>query len=138
MEILINAENLILGRFASYAAKQALLGNKVNVVNCEKAIVTGKRKTLIKHYKEKYERGDALKGPFLPRVPDKLVRRVIRGMLPHRQYKGKTAFKLIKCYIGVPEELKNKKPINLKDMGIDKLKNLNYITIKEVSKSLGR
>ena len=31
--MIINAENLIIGRLASYAAKQALLGEQVDIIN---------------------------------------------------------------------------------------------------------
>jgi len=36
MKITINAENQVLGRLATYAAKQALLGNTIVVINSEK------------------------------------------------------------------------------------------------------
>ena len=39
--MIINAENLILGRMTTYAAKKALQGEEVDIVNCEKAIITG-------------------------------------------------------------------------------------------------
>ena len=39
--MIINADNLVLGRMAAIAAKQALLGEDVRIVNCEKAIITG-------------------------------------------------------------------------------------------------
>ena len=39
----IDADNLILGRMATTAAKSALAGENVVIVNCEKAIVTGKK-----------------------------------------------------------------------------------------------
>ncbi len=45
-KIIINAENGSFGRVASFAAKQALLGNEVTVVNSEKAIITGNKKML--------------------------------------------------------------------------------------------
>ena len=39
--IVIDATDLLLGRFAGYAAKQALLGKEIRVINCEKAVVSG-------------------------------------------------------------------------------------------------
>ena len=38
-----NGEGMILGRLAAIAAKEALLGEEVKVVNCEKVIISGKR-----------------------------------------------------------------------------------------------
>ena len=36
----IDATNLILGRLASYAAKKAQLGENVDIINCEAAVIT--------------------------------------------------------------------------------------------------
>ncbi len=44
--MIINADNLIIGRIASFAAKKALLGEKVVIVNSEEAVMTGKKKRL--------------------------------------------------------------------------------------------
>jgi len=39
--MIVDASNMILGRMVSYVAKKALLGEKVDIVNCEKAVITG-------------------------------------------------------------------------------------------------
>ncbi len=134
--IIINAKDLIVGRLASYAAKQALLGKKVDIINCEQAIISGKREFLVSHHKQKFLRGNVFKGPFLSRSPDRVVRRIIRGMLPYKQYRGINAFRNVMCYIGIPESFKDKKPITLKKADISKLSNLNYITIRQLTKVL--
>ena len=38
-----NGENMLLGRLASRVAKDALLGEEVKVINCDKVIVSGKK-----------------------------------------------------------------------------------------------
>ena len=53
---IIDASGLILGRLASYAAKLALSGEKITVVNCEKAVISGARKKLFAHYLHKRSR----------------------------------------------------------------------------------
>ena len=78
--MIINGENLILGRLATYTAKQALLGEKIDIINSEKIVITGKKKDLIKRYKQRAEKGNPLKGPFFPKMPDRFVRRAIRTM----------------------------------------------------------
>ena len=134
--IIIDAKDSIAGRLASYAAKQALIGKKVDIVNCELAIVTGKKKFLIDKYKRKLGRGNVFKGPFISRSPDRLFRRMVRGMLPYKNYRGKIAFKSVMCYNTVPETLKEKKSIILKDAHLSKLSNINYMTIKNLTKLL--
>lgn len=136
--MIINAENSILGRLATYAAKQALLGEKIIVVNCEKAIITGNRKEILNDFKEKLARGNPFKGPFYPRRSDMIVRRTIRGMLPRKKARGRDAYKNVMCYLSVPENLKNEKMISLDNANINKLKTLKYLPLKEISRVFGK
>src|SRR3990167_9129592 len=116
--IIIDAKNLIVGRFATVAEKQALLGQEIAIVNCEHAYITGTKKRIINEYKRKRAMGTWATGPFYHRQPDRLVRRMIRGMLPHKQPKGKSAYGRIMCYIGVPIELQEQKAITLENAHI--------------------
>ena len=134
--MIINAENLILGRTASYVAKQALLGEEINIINSEKTVLTGKKQEILKKYEIKVERGNPFKGPYFSRTPDKILKRTIRGMLPHKQPKGKEAFKRVKCYIGIPDNLQGKQSITIKKADISKTKSLRYITLEELSRLL--
>lgn len=135
--MIIDGENLILGRLASYAAKKALLGEKVDIVNCEKIVVSGKKKAIFLDLKERYARGEFLKGPFPSRRADRFVRRTIRGMLPYNQFKGKSAFKRVMCYRGIPDKLKNEKLSTIEKLNIMKTKSLNYVSVKQIQKFLG-
>ena len=107
-----NGENMLLGRLASQVAKAALLGEQVAVVNCEKVIVSGSKMKTFKDQKQKYDRrGHPEKSQNHSRLPDRFVRRAIRGMLPWRKTRGREAYKQIMCHIGVPEELEKEKLI---------------------------
>lgn len=135
--MIIDAKNLIVGRFATVAAKKALLGEKVHIVNCDQAVVTGKKRFIFDKFKSKRDMG-TFKGPFLYRVPDRFVRRMIRGMLPYKQDKGKNAYKRIMCYSGIPKEFDGKEMTKMKGANISKLANLNYVTIEEICTKLGK
>ena len=101
-EIIINAENAVLGRLASYAAKQALLGKNIVIVNSEKAIIVCKEKDIVERYARKRARGGwGLSGPNFPSTPDRILKRTIRNMLPIRKRRGKEALKRVKCYLGL-------------------------------------
>ena len=100
--MIINAENLILGRMASKIAKKALLGEKIDIINCEKAVIIGNKKDIQERYKKRREIRTPRWGPHFPRHPEKFVKRAIRGMLPYKQEKGRKAFERVKCYQGVP------------------------------------
>ena len=104
-QIIIDATGAALGRLATFAAKQSLLGKQVRIINCDNAVITGKKKVIIEVYKAKIRRGGySQKGPYIPRTTERLVRRTIRGMLPWNITRGREAFKRIKCYAEKPEE----------------------------------
>lgn len=104
-EVIINAEHAILGRLASYAAKQALRGHDVIIVNCEHALITGNRRDIISTYLNMRQKGgSAMNGPNFPSNPSRIVKRTIRGMLPHRQGRGLAALKRVLCYDRMPRE----------------------------------
>ena len=132
--MIINAENLILGRLASYVAKNALLGEDVDIINCEKVVITGRKDASIKKYLHIKSRGTH-KGPFLPKMPNLFVRRTIRGMLPYKKGRGRDAFQKIKCYIGVPSQLKDKKFETIKSADVSKIPTLYYTTVGEIQVS---
>jgi len=131
--MIINAENLIIGRLSTVVAKHALLGETVNVINSEKAVITGLKKNILAHYEHKIERGNPFKGPFFPRTADKILKRTIRGMVPWKETRGKEAFKRIKCYLGTPEEFKNQEAITIQKADVAKTKSLRYITLEQLS-----
>ncbi len=134
---IIDAKDLIIGRFATIAAKQALLGEEVIVINCEKAIITGGRPNIVEKFQRKRSMGTQAVGPFFPRSPDRIVKRIIRGMLPYKQPKGDAAFKRVKCYNGVPEAFEGKESMQIKEANVSKMPNLRYMTVGQVSKVLG-
>ena len=136
--MILDGSNLVLGRLASFAAKKALEGENITIVNCENIIVSSNKEFLLQHYKSKNERGHPYHGPFFPKMPDRIVRRTIRGMLPYKQERGRKAFKKIKCYLGIPVELQNKKVDAVKLPSSSKFKTLNYLKLNEISKHLGK
>ena len=133
-----NGEGMVLGRLATIVAKNALLGEEVNVVNCEKVVVSGDKVKVVANEKKKRERkGYPLKSAKHTRLPDRFVRRTIRGMLPWKKTRGKDAYKNVMCFIGIPEAAKDKELIVIKDAAASKLSTLKYITVGEVCKRLG-
>ncbi len=134
--IIIDATDTVLGRMASFVAKKALAGEDVVIVNAEKAIITGNKENIFKKYKTRRDVGDRYHGPFFPRMPDRIVRRTIRGMLPYKSGKGKEALKRIKVFIGVPKEYQGKEMINL-EWKKDNLRDMKYVYVYELSRYLG-
>jgi len=132
---IIDASGHVLGRLSTNIAKMLLNGEDVVVINAEKAIITGRRENILQNYKEKWERGSVRKGPHYPRMPDRIFRRTVRGMLPMKTSHGKQAYKRLIVYIGVPEDIDASKAEKIENALYKKVK--GYITLGEVSKSLG-
>lgn len=133
--MLINAEDAILGRLASLVAKKALLGEKVDIVNCEKAVISGSKENAFAKYKQRRDMGEPFHGPFFPRTVEGIVKRAIRGMLPWKKDRGRKAFKLIKCYVNIPKEFQGKEMERIKkDVSFIRGK---HVTIGNISKWLG-
>lgn len=135
--MIIDAKDLILGRLATKAAKAALNGEEVNIVNCEKAVIVGKKEEIFARYLRKQDMGVPRKGPFLHRGADRIVRRTIRGMLPYKKEHGKEAFHKIMCFIEVPKEFEGKALKTFDDININNTSNLKFVTIKQVSEKVG-
>lgn len=133
--IIIDAKDAIVGRFATVAAKRALLGEQIAIINCEKAILTGDKKYIVADWKDHFHRGVPRKGPFVVRLPDRMVRRMIRGMLPYKTPRGIAAFRRIMCYVGEPTLTGEK--IVIEGAKVDKLPTMKFITVGALSKQLG-
>ncbi len=106
----IDASGLILGRLSTIVAKKILSGEEVIVVNAEKAIVSGKMKMLKERFQKRLSTrtlASQKKAPKHPRTPENYLRRTVRGMLPWKSPKGKQAYKRLKVYVGVPDDLKD-------------------------------
>jgi large subunit ribosomal protein L13 len=136
----IDATNLILGRLAVKTAKLALSGEEIVIVNCENAIISGKKKIILQKFKVREARTQPFTGPYRKRMPDRIVRSAIRGMLPHGRWseesRGRKAFDRVKTFIGIPLEYKNQKIETFPEMSADKLKTQFYVTVGEISQLL--
>lgn len=130
--------NLLLGRLASLVAKDALMGLEVRVVNCEKVVISGKRQNVLAHEYQRFQRGGyPLKGPRVSRLPDRFFRRTVRGMLPHKQARGREAWKRVMCYVGLPPEFQNQPLLSPSPSSVKKLPHLHYATLLDVCQQMG-
>jgi len=132
-KLIIDADGATFGRLCSFAAKRALEGNEIIIVNSEKTIITGNKKELIKKYIELKEKGNSsLKGPKFSKAPHRLLKKGIKGMVPDfRRGIGKQAISRIKCYEGIPKEFENERLVKSK-----KSKPKRYIALKELAERI--
>ncbi|MDO8509185.1 MAG: 50S ribosomal protein L13 [Nanoarchaeota archaeon] len=131
-KIIIDASNAPLGRLCSVAAKKALLGNSVVVVNCNNAVVSGRKRGVIDSYRESRMRGgSSLNGPHFPKNPERIVKRTIRGMLSYKEGRGRDAFGRIICYNDTPAEF-----IESKKLTLEKEFKVKTISLNNLSKEI--
>lgn len=132
-EIIFDGEGIIAGRLGARVAKELLKGNSVVIVNSEKVIVSGDLRGNAEKYKKlaKMGRGGSMKGPKIIRNPERLLKRIIRGMVPRQKTKGREAIRRLKCYNGLGEF----KEEDLKDRIVLKFeKPRKYSELKDIAR----
>ncbi len=115
---------------------------KVIIINAENAIVTGSKDRILSDYDKKYKLNHPRKGPFFPRMPDMILKRTVRGMLPYqKKSSGRQAVKDLRVMIGTPSNLKGE---NLPDghewgdtTNIDRPLPDRFVRLGDISKHLG-
>ncbi len=135
---IIDGEGLILGRLASAVAKKLLTekDTEIVIVNAERVVISGSKERTFKDYKVKKDRGSKEQGPFFPKMPDRIVKRTIRGMLPYKQAKGRDAFSRLKVYLSIPEEYETAERGKVESASAERLSR-KYVTVGKVSEKLG-
>ena len=129
-QIVIDATNAILGRLASFAAKQSLLGKSVIIVNCNEVVISGKKSNILTEYKIARARGgSSQRGPNFPKIPERIVKRTVRGMLSYKQGRGRSALDRVICYNAVPAEF-----VEAKKISSGKEKQIKTIKLSEIAR----
>jgi len=136
----LDASGQVMGRFASIVAKRLLRGEEIHIVNAEKALVTGDRAALFAEYQIKKNMGSTAsrmrgKGPYYPKRADRILQRVIRGMLPYQTPHGRAAFKRLRVYMGVPPEVGSQAAGTVEDAS--RVRTAKVIELGEISRRLG-
>lgn len=134
----VDANNLIVGRMASLVAEKLLLGETVVIAHAEKAVFTGNPVVLQKLWQTRLDlrpRGNPETGPRFSRMPDRIVREIIEGMVPHRRERGVEAMRRLRVYIGKPAVLEGK-PFKALE-GAQNTKTKGVTTVLSLARALG-
>ena len=146
--LVYDATDRILGRLASLVAKQLISAHKagreqrVIIYNAEHAVVSGPKTRVLANYDTKYKLNHARKGPFYPRMPDQILKRTVRGMLPYQKNSsGRAALRDLRVMIGKPSNLSGDELPDGHAWGdtgpIDRPLPLKFVRLGEISSSLG-
>ena len=137
--MIIDGQGHILGRLASVISKKLLEGEEIVVLNAEEIMMTGNKDWAYAKYKQRVDRKSISNprdlGPKYPKRPDDIFRRTVRGMLPFTKSKGKTAFKGLKAFVGVPEEYANSEIETIPEAQYTHIK--KGVKLGEISELLG-
>jgi large subunit ribosomal protein L13 len=134
-DVVIDARDCILGRVASNVAERALDGERVAVVNAERAVITGNEEQTMETFRARREQGSD-KGPMYPKRPDRIFKRSVRGMLPYKTPRGREAFENVRVYVGNPYEDDREAEV-LEGTSLDRLSNIKFTSLGEVAENLG-
>ena len=133
VDLVVDARDCILGRVASEVAQRALAGERIAVVNAEHAVITGNAESTMATYRKRAEIGSD-SGPYYPKRPDGIFKRAIRGMIPYKKQHGREAFENVRVYVGNPYDESGEV---LDGTSLDRLSNIKFISLGEISKKLG-
>uniref|UniRef100_A0A7S2RKC9 60S ribosomal protein L13a n=1 Tax=Rhizochromulina marina TaxID=1034831 RepID=A0A7S2RKC9_9STRA len=117
-QIVVDGRGHMLGRLASVVAKELLSGQCVVVVRCEQLVVSGsliRNKMKWARFLSKKTLTNPKRGPFHFRAPSRMFWRVVRGMIPHKTYRGQQAMARLQTFEGVPETFEKVKRMVVPD-----------------------
>jgi len=140
-EVVVDATNHVVGRLASVVAKWALEGRRVVIINAERAVVTGDFNMVLNWYKTRVSEwlthyNPEKAGPKIPRKPDRILRRVIRGMLPRKSGRGREALRRVRVFMGVPPQYVNADKVVIKGALLSIRPGAKYVTLEELWKHI--
>ena len=134
-DVVVDARDCILGRVASQVAERALEGERIAIINAERAVITGRENDVKEKYLTRRNLGSD-RGPYYPKRPDRIFKRAVRGMLPYKRPRGREAFENVRVYVGNPYEDDVDAEI-LDGTSLDRLSNIRFVSLGDVSESLG-
>jgi len=132
-DVVVDARDCILGRVASQVAERAMDGERIAIVNAERAVITGSRDDVMSVYRDRVRVGSD-RGPYYPKRPDGIFKRAVRGMIPYKTTKGREAFENVRVYLGNPYD---EDPTVLDETSLDRLSNIKFVSLGEISEQLG-
>lgn len=116
--VVVDAKGHLLGRLASYIAKELQNGQRIVVVRADEVLISGslfRNKLKFMDFLHKRMSTNPKKGPIHNRSPARILWRTVRGMLKHKSPKGAAALGRLKCFDGVPLSYNGRKRVVVTD-----------------------
>jgi len=140
--VIVDARDHLLGRLCSVVAKELLAGQKVLIVRCEQACISGslvRNKVKYAQFRKKRMNTNPGRGPYHLRSPARIVWRTIRGMVNQKSQRGQDALSRLSCFEGIPHPYdKKKRQVIPAALRVLRLKpGRNYCVLADLSDSVG-
>ena len=136
--MIVDAKGLIAGRLSTKIAKMLIQGESVTVINAEKAIIVGNREHTLAKFKLRVDaavKSNPHFGPKYSRIPDRMLRRMVKGMLPIKGTTKERMIKRLKVYNAVPKELAKEKAEEYAEFACNKRH--DFLELSEIAQHLG-
>ena len=138
VSMIVDAKGLVAGRLASKVAKRIINGENITIINAEEAVIVGTENGVMEKFQRRVAaavKGNPHDGPKYSRIPDRILRRMIRNMLPTTKRAKKRIIDRLKVYNTVPVELKADKTETYEDAKCNGRH--SFMTLKEIAHKLG-
>ncbi|MCX6800962.1 MAG: 50S ribosomal protein L13 [Candidatus Diapherotrites archaeon] len=138
MGMLVDANGRIAGRLSTRIAKALINGEKVILINAEGALIIGTKEDILEKFRRKIDasvKSNPDYGPKYDRIPSRMLKKMVKGMLPNKSRTVERLLKNLKVYNAVPKEMKDKK---FDDVGAEKYdERHDFMTLKEIACMFG-
>ncbi|KAL4477755.1 hypothetical protein ABPG72_018929 [Tetrahymena utriculariae] len=140
--VVIDAKGHLLGRLASYVAKELLSGQRIVVVRTEAINISGslfRNRVKFSEFLNKWMNHNPRRGVQHFRAPSRIFWRAVRGMLPHKTPKGAVALERLKIFEGIPTPYDRvKKQVVVDALKVQRLRNSRpFCKLGDLSTSVG-
>jgi len=134
----VDVKGLVAGRVASKIAKEVVKGEKVIVLNAEEAVIVGNPEATMEKYKTRTQvkvLSNPHYGPKYERIPSKMFRRMVRGMLPNRPRAVERYIKMVTVYNKTPKLVPKEDTKSFEEFKYSERH--KALTLGEIAKALG-
>ena len=86
--MLVDAKGLVCGRLSTKIAKSLIQGDTITIVNAQEAVIVGTKNGIMTKFRARVDaavKSNPLRGPKYDRIPSKMLRKMVKGMLPNKK-----------------------------------------------------
>ncbi len=136
--MIVNAEKMVAGRLSSKIAKALINGETITIVNAENAVLVGGKEDLLKKFTARVDaavHSNPHYGPKYDRIPSKMLRKMVKGMLPNKSRTNERLISNLKVYNSVPKEFAEQEFAKIDGVMFNERN--DALTLGEIAKLLG-